>query len=381
VLEASDTTVTQSRAAMVGIHAKANDFITEDGYKLIEAAIQWVLPPQKLKCAFFSQKGWNPLDSLLVEKLKEDYDVSILNPRSIYDESMSIDTLYHFDFTFISESVSSWPWEYGDGPKIRSIPIPMVMTEGYIAKPEVLGWTTANVDTGYGAIFQDSSQLGVAHKVLITDNTGHELSAGFGLGTEVELVTNSYAEDVLTFCVPEIDYIPIAVSSLEPGKTVVLGVEKGTTVWNKAGTVLEASDTTVTQSRAAMVGIHAKANDFITEDGYKLITAGIQWILKDPVNAIETVATTVPDNYMLNQNYPNPFNPTTEISFVLAKAGHTTLTIYNVLGQKVANLLDINMKQGTHKVTFDARGLASGVYFYHIRSNNFSQIKKMILMR
>ncbi len=357
----------------------ADGMVEISGLKISEAPAE-----PRTSCAFFSKKGWDSRDSLLIEKLKETYDVSILNARDLYDELFPIDTLQNFDFTFISESVSDWPWQYGsEGPQIRSIPIPMLLLEGYLSQSGVLGWTTANTDTGYGAIFQDSSQLGVANKVLIVDDAGHDLSAGFAYGSEVTLVSDAYAADILTFCVPEIDYTQIAVSSLEPEKSVVIGVEKGTTVWNKDGTVLEVSDSTVTKSRAAMVGIHAEANDFITEDGFKLIQAGIDWILKDPATAIDDMVAVAPDEFNLSQNYPNPFNPSTEIAFTLSKAGHTTLTIYNVLGQKVATLLDLNMVKGKHQVTFDTKAynLSSGVYFYQIRSNEFSQIKKMVLMK
>ena len=85
--------------------------------------------------------------------------------------------------------------------------------------------------------------------------------------------------------------------------------------------------------------------------------------------------------YALSQNYPNPFNPTTNIEFSLKKAGHTTLTIYTITGQKVATLIDKNMKAGKFKVTVDASKLASGMYFYQIKSGNFTAVRKMLLMK
>lgn len=338
-------------------------------------------PSNKLKCAFFSKKGWDSRDSLLVEKLKIDYDVSILNARGFDDGSFKIDSLNQFDFAFVSESVSSWPWEYGEGPGIRSIPIPVLLLEGWLSKPEVLGWTTASADTGYGSLAQDSTQLGEANKVLIIDDTGHALSAGFSYGSEVTLVEDSYDQDILTFCVPEIDYIPIAVSKINPERTIVMGVEEGTTVWNKAGTVLGESDSTVTKSRTAMIGIFADANDFITDDGFKLIYAGINWILHNGPDAISDDINTVPEEFTLRQNYPNPFNPSTEIVFNLKQAAQTTLSVFNVLGQKVATLVDKKLTQGQYQVTFDAANLTSGVYFYELKTDNHVQVKKMMLMK
>jgi poly(beta-D-mannuronate) lyase len=85
--------------------------------------------------------------------------------------------------------------------------------------------------------------------------------------------------------------------------------------------------------------------------------------------------------YRLNQNYPNPFNPSTIITFSLKNPGFTTLFVYDVLGHKVVELVNRNLEAGFHQIEFNGSGLASGVYYYGIRSGNFSSIKKMILMR
>jgi len=90
---------------------------------------------------------------------------------------------------------------------------------------------------------------------------------------------------------------------------------------------------------------------------------------------------TRPSSYRLSQNFPNPFNPTTVISLDLAKSGYTSLSVYNVLGQLVATPIDQYMSAGTYNVTFDARDLQSGIYFYQVRSGDFTQVKKMNLMK
>lgn len=89
----------------------------------------------------------------------------------------------------------------------------------------------------------------------------------------------------------------------------------------------------------------------------------------------------IPTEYALEQNFPNPFNPSTSFRFKLAEAGLTTLKIYNLLGQEVAEVLNEFMNAGTYDIRFDAAGLASGIYFYRIRVNDFSASKKMILVR
>jgi hypothetical protein len=90
---------------------------------------------------------------------------------------------------------------------------------------------------------------------------------------------------------------------------------------------------------------------------------------------------TLPSSYALHQNYPNPFNPRTQISFSLPQASHVTLEIYNVLGQRVATLADGDLEAGHHTVSWDAAGLASGVYFYRLTAGQFTDRKKMLLLK
>jgi hypothetical protein len=89
----------------------------------------------------------------------------------------------------------------------------------------------------------------------------------------------------------------------------------------------------------------------------------------------------LPGTYLLEQNYPNPFNPATTIDYALGKAGNVKLIVYNVLGQKVATLVDGHMDAGNHTVLFNARSLASGVYFYRLETQAFTQTKKMLLLK
>ncbi len=85
--------------------------------------------------------------------------------------------------------------------------------------------------------------------------------------------------------------------------------------------------------------------------------------------------------YELRRNYPNPFNPVTTITYTLPQAGNVELKIYNSLGQKVAQLVNKQMQAGSYKVTWDAQNEPSGIYFYKITVNRFSQVSKMVLMK
>ncbi len=88
-----------------------------------------------------------------------------------------------------------------------------------------------------------------------------------------------------------------------------------------------------------------------------------------------------PLTFRLDQNYPNPFNPKTTIAFSLKKAGHTMLSVYDIMGHKVAEIVNGRLDAGHHQVEFDASGLTSGVYFFIIKTSNFESQRKMILMR
>jgi hypothetical protein len=92
-------------------------------------------------------------------------------------------------------------------------------------------------------------------------------------------------------------------------------------------------------------------------------------------------ANVVPAQYKLDQNYPNPFNPTTTINYSIPSAGRVTLKIYNLLGQEVEALVDLQQNAGAYKVVFNASRFASGVYFYQLKAGQYVSVKKMLLLK
>jgi endo-1,4-beta-xylanase len=89
----------------------------------------------------------------------------------------------------------------------------------------------------------------------------------------------------------------------------------------------------------------------------------------------------IPSEFLLEQNYPNPFNPSTKINYSIPQAGYITLKIYNVLGKEVEIIFAGHQKAGNHLATFNAINLPSGVYFYRLSSDKYSETKKLILLK
>ncbi len=96
---------------------------------------------------------------------------------------------------------------------------------------------------------------------------------------------------------------------------------------------------------------------------------------------VNSDGTTIPVKYDLSQNYPNPFNPATTINYQLPKTGFVTIKIYDILGKEVATLVNEQKTQGRYSVNFDASRLASGVYIYQLRANDYVSSKKMLLLK
>ena len=89
----------------------------------------------------------------------------------------------------------------------------------------------------------------------------------------------------------------------------------------------------------------------------------------------------LPSEFFVHQNYPNPFNPATVIAYGLAKEGHVTLKVFNIVGQEVTTLVNMEQTAGVHQVQFDAVNLPSGVYFYRIQAGAFVQTNRMLLVK
>ena len=132
-------------------------------------------------------------------------------------------------------------------------------------------------------------------------------------------------------------------------------------------------------------------NDNITENLYQDFTEGA-WVnsyrfayIFSEITSIKKENEQVPSDFVLSQNYPNPFNPSTTIKFSIPQSGFVSLKIYDLLGNEIAALVNEELSPGSYSATFDAslanQNLASGIYFYRLESNQFSQTKKLMLIK
>lgn len=96
---------------------------------------------------------------------------------------------------------------------------------------------------------------------------------------------------------------------------------------------------------------------------------------------INVVSTEVPSGYNLEQNYPNPFNPSTQINFSVPMIGFVTIKVFDIMGREVNTLVSAELNPGKYSTDFNSAGLSSGIYFYSLYANGFSETKKMILTK
>ncbi|MBK8552644.1 MAG: T9SS type A sorting domain-containing protein [Ignavibacteria bacterium] len=110
-----------------------------------------------------------------------------------------------------------------------------------------------------------------------------------------------------------------------------------------------------------------------------------QWqSFKSSLNNIVSVSSelsNIPSKFLLNQNYPNPFNPVTTISYNLPAGGFVKLKVFDILGKEIMTLVNENQVPGVHKAEFNASNLSSGIYFYRIVTDGFTDTKRMVLIK
>ncbi len=215
----------------------------------------------------------------------------------------------------------------------------------------------------------------VVHKTFIDSTLGSELIFDFE-------VINISSFNQTVFEVRTINNLPLDWQS-----SLCFGINCFSPFLDSVATTPDYNADPLAPGDTLITSLHVWA---LNNDG----TANVQiqvGTFREPNNRIKIdfTATTIPvsieeeiftvEKFFLGQNYPNPFNPTSRINYGIAKAGNTEISVYNILGSKVATLVNEFKSAGTYSVDFDASKLSSGIYFYKITANGFVQTKKMIL--
>jgi hypothetical protein len=128
--------------------------------------------------------------------------------------------------------------------------------------------------------------------------------------------------------------------------------------------------------------------DLPTGDGCMDFNAGTVQAIRpniclvlSPYTGVNNHTSGIPGKYSLSQNYPNPFNPVTKIEYSIPKAGFVTLKVYDLLGREISTLVNEIKKAGYYMVDFNAMNLSSGTYYYKLVANDFSEMKKMTVIK
>ncbi|WP_457651635.1 FG-GAP-like repeat-containing protein [Rhodocaloribacter sp.] len=167
----------------------------------------------------------------------------------------------------------------------------------------------------------------------------------------------------------------VRVEVVAGGRTLVRTVSGGDSFCSQSSPVLHVG--LGDAERIDTLRIHWRAG--VTEERFDLpADADLVFTEAAVATAVEDAA--LPDDFALAPNYPNPFNPRTTIPFALPRAAHVTLTVFDLLGRPVATLVDGRRAAGTHRVTFDAAGLPSGVYLYRLRAGTFTQTRALVIL-
>jgi len=151
--------------------------------------------------------------------------------------------------------------------------------------------------------------------------------------------------------------------------------------WSLVGSKFAGNDAAGAAQQGYSAALSGDAGTAILGGPYDNSDTGAVWVFVRSTSAVNQTAPAVPASFELGQNYPNPFNPTTKIQLTLADRQLTIVNVYDVLGRKVATLLNEVKDPGTYTVEFNATGLASGVYYYRMAAGSFVQTKKLLLLR
>jgi hypothetical protein len=206
-------------------------------------------------------------------------------------------------------------------------------------------------------------------------NNDWALYAGVEFGN-TEYVKRADTLTITASCASNGGVIEVWLDSLDTGTKIALCNINNTGSWNTYKTFT----TKVLQPVTGKHDVYLKFTGTGTDNLFML-----QWITfvdyTIPTSVNDSRTGQIPEKFILEQNYPNPFNPTTQINYSVPQSSYVGLKVYNLLGQEVKSLVEGFRQRGNYTVTFDSRGLSSGVYLYRITAGSFMDTKKTMLLK
>lgn len=310
--------------------------------------------------AWFQNNGANPITSITLS-----YDVVKFRNGS-NTAGFSVQMYYSTDGTTFTSAGADFLSSFGaDANNSGSATVPIATAS--VSSKTLSGLNIAN-----------NGNLYLAWNYSVT--TGTTTSSAQCLGIDNLVINNS-------------DVLPVELSSFN-------AVKSGNNVKLNWATANEVNNAGFKIFRSNASEENWKSLDFVKGFGNSSSTKNYSYTDRDPMNGTNVYKLVQLDNdgteksigkvyfeykkpsvYTLEQNFPNPFNPSTKIAFYVPEAGNVKLTIYNILGLKVKELVNGYMSEGNHEVAFDAKGLASGCYIYTLSAGSYSKTMKMTLLR
>mgnify|MGYP006283371079 CR=1 FL=1 len=263
-----------------------------------------------------------------------------------------------YDMVFVHEAISS----SSVGDKFKTIPVPLMSTEFYIADDMAFSGSEGGVD--YGQLNENPQT-----DFLIVEPVEHPITEGFvGDVVVYDGVGN------MGFAVPQGDCVSLLSYPENPDMSMLFTVEEGAADMN--GDEVPA--------RRVFFFTFNEYEAIMTDEAWTLFDNSVRWVLgiEDTTDTeVARMPTSTPQSFRLSQNYPNPFNPITTINYELANTSMVTLDIFDTRGAKIVTLVDAQQSAGSYAVRFDASDLPSGVYLYRLKGDDQILTKKMILAR
>ncbi len=311
----------------------------------------------------------------------------------------TIESTYPQTIAIAYHGASSDPWQNFNGSQVRSLlgfsgyPTGIIDRTNTPSSPYVTyDMWMSRVTERYTNAPMSTVSLAVTSKSFNTSNNSLEISVN---ATALENLSGQYK---ISFVLIENNLVYPQNHYSQCGTTgyvndyihnhVVRSMLNGPTgenintggVWNQNQSVIKNLSTTL---EAGWIPANCKVVVFAYKDSTTLAHGNVQQAIEETVTGVTgiTGSNILAEGYTLSQNYPNPFNPTTSIQFSIPKDGLVSFKIFDSRGVEVMDYLNEFLQSGSYNVQIDGSGLSSGVYFYELRTADFKETKRMILVK